>query len=138
VARESIPASLPRRLGAMVYDGLLIIAVWMITLFVLVAFSNAAVGGPVVQSLLFIEMFGFFTYFWVFKGQTLGMLAWHLTITSTTGYRLTYTQVVLRFLGVLASFVCLGLGYLWILFDSANRAWPDLISDSVIVYTPKS
>jgi uncharacterized RDD family membrane protein YckC len=134
---RAVPAGLFRRLGAMVYDGLLILAIWMVTLFLLVALSNAAVGGPVVQSLLFIELFGFYTYFWVFKGQTLGMLAWRLSITSTTGHRMTLIQVVLRFVAALASFACLGLGYLWILIDPAKRAWPDMFSDTVITYSPR-
>lgn len=137
MADEAVPAGLLRRLGAMVYDGLLILAIWMITLFLLVAFSNAAVGGPVVQSLLFIELFGFYTYFWVFKGQTLGMLAWRLSITSTSGHQMTLIQVVLRFVAALVSFACLGLGYLWILFDPAKRAWPDMFSDTAITYSPK-
>jgi uncharacterized RDD family membrane protein YckC len=136
-ADEPVPAGLLRRLGAMVYDALLIIALWMVTLFVLVALSNASVGGPFLQSLLFVELFAFFTYFWVFRGQTLGMLAWHLSITSTAGYRLSFTQVMLRLIGALVSFACLGTGYFWILIDPAKRAWPDLISDSIILYTPK-
>ena len=121
----------------MVYDALLVLAIWMITLFLLVSLSNAAVGGPVVQSLLFLEMFAFFTYFWVFRGQTAGMLAWRLSIITADGYRMTFTQVVLRFVGALASFACLGLGYLWILFDPQKRAWPDRFSDTFIVFTPK-
>jgi len=121
----------------MLYDGLVILAIWMITLFGLVALTNTAVAGPVIQSLLFIELVAFFTYFWVFRGQTLGMLAWRLSISTTAGYRLTFTQVVLRIVGAMAAFACLGIGYLWILFDPARRAWPDVISDSVILYTPK-
>ena len=134
---EAVPAGLLRRLGAMVYDGLLIIAMWMVTLFVLVALSNAPVGGPFLQSLLFVELFAFFGYFWVFRGQTLGMLAWHLRIASTAGYRMSFTQVILRIVGALISFACLGIGYLWILIDPARRAWPDMISDSIVLYTPK-
>ena len=122
----------------MVYDGLLIIALWMVTLFVLVVINNAAVVGIGVQSLWFLETFAFFAYFWMFRGQTLGMLAWGLTIVSTGGYRITMTQVILRFVCAIASFACLGLGYLWILFDPLNRAWPDLLSDTRILYKPRT
>lgn len=134
---DPVPAGLPRRLGAMIYDGLLILALWMMTLTVLVALTNHAVVGPAVQSLLFIELFAFFAYFWVHKGQTLGMLAWRLTIRSTTGGPITYSQVMLRIVGALASIAALGIGYLWILFDPARRGWPDLFSDTTIYYTPR-
>jgi uncharacterized RDD family membrane protein YckC len=134
---EPVPAGLLRRLGAMIYDALLVLAIWMITLFLLVAIGNSAVGGPLVQSLLFLQLIAFFTYFWVFRGQTLGMLAWRLSIVSDNGYRLTYTQVVLRLVAAMASFACLGLGYLWLFFDSAGRTWPDMFSDSAILYTAK-
>jgi uncharacterized RDD family membrane protein YckC len=75
-----LPASLPRRLGAIVYDALLVTAMWLVTLFPLVAVSNNAVGGATVQSLLFIELFAFFACFWVARGQTHGMLAWQLQL----------------------------------------------------------
>ena len=122
----------------MLYDALLILALWMATLFLLVAVTNTAAVGPAVQSLLFLELFAFFTYFWVYKGQTLGMLAWHLSITSTTSEQISLTQVVLRFMAALASFACLGLGYLWILLDPEKRAWPDIFSDTRISHTPRS
>ncbi len=138
MAQDSVPAGLLRRLGAMVYDALLILALWMATLFPLVAFTNAAATGPTIQSLLFLELFGFFAYFWVFRGQTLGMLAWRISLESTSGVRISLVQVVLRFVAALASFACLGIGYLWILFDPLKRGWPDLFSDSVVLYTPKN
>ncbi len=135
---EPVPAGFLRRFGAMVYDGLLVVSLWMITLFILVGFSNTVVSGPTVQSLLFVELFAFFAYFWVFRGQTLGMLAWSLTISSTRGPAVSPTQALLRFIAALVSFACLGLGYVWILFDPMKRGWPDLFSDSVILHTPKA
>lgn len=114
----------------MVYDGLLVLAVWMLTLFPLVALSNGAVYGPAVRGILFLELYAFFTWFWTRRGQTLGMLAWRLRIETEDGRPLTLTQATLRFLGALASFACLGLGYLWVLFDPHGRSWSDLLSSS--------
>ena len=76
------PAGLLRRLGALVYDTLLVIAMWLVTLFPMVAASNDSVVGAGVQSILFVELFAFFAYFWVARGQTLGMLAWGLQLIS--------------------------------------------------------
>jgi uncharacterized RDD family membrane protein YckC len=127
-----------RRLGAMVYDSVLVLALWMITLFPLVAISNESVQGAGVRSLLFLELYAFFAYFWMRRGQTLGMLAWRLQICTDDGGPFTLTRATLRFLGAMASFASLGLGYLWILFNPGRRSWSDLASASRVLYRPKS
>ena len=58
----------------MLYDVLLVLAIWLFTLFPFVAAANDAVAGAAMQSLLFVEMFSFFAYFWVARGQTLVVL----------------------------------------------------------------
>lgn len=121
----------------MLYDALLVLALWMFTLFPLVAVANDAVAGPAVRTVLFLEMYGFFAWFWVRRGQTLGMLAWHLQVRDTGGGPITLTQATLRFLAALPSFACLGLGYLWILVDPARRSWSDMLSSSRVVHVPK-
>ena len=133
---QGAPAGLPRRLGAMLYDALLVLALWLFTLFPLVAIANAAVAGAAVQSLVFVEMFAFSAYFWVARGQTLGMLAWHLHVVSADGNALTLRQALLRFIGGLLSVATLGLGFIWQLFDPHRRSWPDLISNTRIVHRP--
>jgi uncharacterized RDD family membrane protein YckC len=121
----------------MVYDGLLILAIWMLTLFVLVAVTNGAVGGPALRSLLFLEFVGFYVYFWMFKGQTLGMLAWRLRIQSDPEGPVSLTQVLMRLLAGAAGLACAGLGYFWVFIDGRRRAWPDMFSDTLIVHVPK-
>jgi uncharacterized RDD family membrane protein YckC len=122
----------------MLYDGLLVVALLMFTLFALTGLNGfEAVHGPGVNSLLFLELYGFFAYFWVRRGQTLGMLAWRLQVRSNGLGRFTLTQATLRFLGALVSFACLGAGYLWILIDPSRRSWSDLLSSSRVVYLAK-
>ena len=130
------PAGLLRRLGAMVYDTLIILALWLLTLFPIVALTNRAATGAAVQSLLFLELVAFFVFFWYARGQTVGMLAWHLKLESTTGHDLTLLQLVIRFFGALASALCFGLGYLWILFDPERGSWADMISQTRVVHLP--
>lgn len=132
-----VPAGFFRRLGAMVYDGLLITAVLISTITLLVVLTNTPVAGPNVLGLLLLESFAFCAYFWIFRGQTLGMLAWGLTIQSTSGYRLTVSQAMLRYFAGILSLAAFGIGYLWIFFDPARRSWTDMISDSVILYEPR-
>ena len=121
----------------MLYDALLVLALWMVTLLPMVAVAGE-LSGPVVRAVQFLELYGFFVYFWVSRGQTLGMLAWRLELHSDSGKRLTLTQATLRFLAALLSFVCLGLGYLWILIDPARRSWSDLASSSRVLIVPKT
>ncbi len=134
---DTLPASFSRRLGALIYDTLLVVALWMVTLFPIIAINGTAVTGPAIQSLLFLELYGFFAYFWRSRGQTLGMLAWHLTLTTQSGEPMTLSQVTLRFTAAIASFGCLGLGYFWIFHDPEKRSWPDIFSQTRISYRPE-
>lgn len=122
----------------MTYDALLVLAVLISTITFLVVLTNTPVAAQHVLGLLLVESFAFFAYFWIFRGQTLGMLAWRLSIVSTDGYRITFTQALLRYVTALVSLALLGLGYLWMYFDPDRRAWPDLVSDSRVLYNPRT
>jgi len=122
----------------MTYDAMIVLAIWLLTLFVGVAIHNGAVVGPFVQSVLFVELFAFFAYFWVSRGQTVGMLAWNLRLETDTGVALRPAQALLRFIGALLAFATLGVGYLWMYVDPDRRTWPDMLSKSRVVHLPRS
>ena len=65
-------ASFSRRMGAAFYDGLLLLALWMISTLVVIALNNrdAPLQGLIYQLFLYLESLLFFVYFWTFKGQT--------------------------------------------------------------------
>ena len=119
----------------MLYDALLILAIWMITLLAMVAANDGepVLGAPV-QSLLFLEAFTFFAYFWSAAGQTLGMRAWRLRLASNQGGRVSLHQATLRFAVALIAFGALGLGYFWALLDRQGRTWPDIASNSRVLH----
>lgn len=80
-----------RRLGAVFYDGLLLLAFWLLATFCLVVQSGRSLvvphGGtlsrvPYWLFLLFIA-WTFFGWFWSHGGQTLGMRAWKLQLKKT-------------------------------------------------------
>ena len=121
----------------MTYDAMIVLAIWLLTLFVGVAIHNGAVVGPFVQSVLFVELFAFFAYFWVSRGQTVGMLAWNLRLETDTGTALRPAQALLRFIGALLSFATLGIGYLWMYVDPDRRTWPDMLSKSRVIHLPR-
>ncbi len=127
-------ASLSRRLGAMLYDMFLLIALWTATLWILVAIADTTVTGAWVQSLLFIEAFVFFAYFWMRNQQTLGMQAWHIRVQNADGSPITLRQCLLRFITAIPSLLLVGLGFWWMLVDPRRRSWTDLVSRSEIVF----
>jgi uncharacterized RDD family membrane protein YckC len=130
-------AGLLRRLAAMLYDALLVLAIWALTLFVLVMLAGGPVTGPFVQTLLFLELYTFFVYFWTRRGQTLGMLAWRLHLESADARPITPWQATIRFFGALLAMLPAGIGYLWMYIEPGGRTWPDLLSDTRVVYTPR-
>ena len=85
----------------MTYDAMLVLAIWLVTLFIGVAVHNGPVLGPLVQTILFVELFSFFAYFWVWRGQTVGMLAWSLRIETDDGTPMRLGQALLRFVGAM-------------------------------------
>lgn len=130
-ASEPRGAGLPRRLAAMFYDALLVLAIWMITLLAMVVASGGepVLGAPV-QTLLFLEAFTFFAYFWTAAGQTAGMRAWRLRLVSEQGGGVSLHQATLRFAVALVAFGACGIGYFWALIDRQGRTWPDIASNS--------
>lgn len=127
------PAGMLRRLAAICYDALLVLALWMATLLVLVvANGGEPVFGAAVQCVLLLEAFGFFAGFWCRAGQTAGMRAWQLRLVCADGGRLSFKQAAIRFAAALVSVAACGLGYFWALFDERSRTWPDLWSGSEV------
>ncbi len=121
----------------MVYHAMIVVAIWMATIFLLVTIGRSEVGGFWLQSLLFLEAFFFFAYFWRNDGQTVGMMAWRLRVLSDDETEVSFAQATTRFAVALLSAACLGLGFLWALVDPLNRTWGDLLSGSHIIWEPK-
>jgi uncharacterized RDD family membrane protein YckC len=100
------PAPLQRRLAAAVYDGLLLIALWMAcTVLVVLARSvlhRSGVAPPAfMQALYFFVGLGFFGWFWTHGGQTLGMRVWRLRVQRPDGAPLRWPIAALRYAAML-------------------------------------
>ena len=130
-ARDDTIAGLHFRLLAMLYDALVLLGMWVLTIVLLVGAAGGTVAGLWVQLLLLLEAYAFFVFFWTRRGQTLGMLAWRLRVTDGNA-PISLRQAHLRMVGGVLSLACLGLGHLWMLFDRRGRTWPDILSASSI------
>lgn len=132
---EPIPAPLRFRLASMLYDGVALTGIWVLTIVALVTATGEETTGPWLQALLALEAYAFFAFFWIRRGQTLGMVAWRLRFHPADGAdgAVGFRQVHLRLLGGVLSLACLLLGHLWLLVDRRRRAWPDLLSGRRVV-----
>ena len=133
------PASLWRRLAAMLYDAFLLLAIWMISTLMMVVLLNdgQAIENPGFQLFLYIEAGVFFTYFWRVKGQTLGMQVWKICTVNDKGEILTLYECVVRYFFATFSLMFMGLGFIWILFDPERLAWHDRASGTRVLYLGK-
>lgn len=134
------PAGLWRRLGAVFYDSLLLTALLVLVSFVYVPLVGRLLPPPLgralYQLLLLGVSFAYFAGFWVRGGQTLGLKTWKLRVIATGGGPVTWMQALRRFAAAILSWLCLGLGFLWVLVDTRKRAWHDRLSGTRLVRLP--
>ncbi len=134
------PAGLFRRLAALLYDSLLLLAVLFIATAILlpltdgVAFSH----NPFLTTYLLFISFFFYSWFWMHGGQTLGMRSWKLQLRNINPGPITLWQALLRFMVAIPSLLLLGTGYLWMLIDRDKLTWHDRYSETRIVQLDKN
>lgn len=156
-----LPAPLWRRLAAIFYDALLLLAGYFIVggIYVGIAsqlggfkhpnsgFSDASSTLPVdlLQLTLFPLLLGltilFFSYFWMRHGRTLGMQTWQLTIAPPTSdpkmlIKPTLRQCLIRLCFATVSMACLGIGFWWAIWDPQKKTWHDHGSKTHIYFNP--
>ena len=133
-------AGLLRRFAAMLYDGFLVIAIWMTSTTLLVALvtDGAEVIGFLYQVFLYLELAAFYIFFWRLKGQTLGMQVWKIQLENNEGELLTYKACVLRFMTATLSVIGAGLGFFWMYFNKERLTFHDIASKSHVIYLGKN
>jgi uncharacterized RDD family membrane protein YckC len=144
------PAGLGRRLGAMLYDGFLVLAIWVAISALHVLVVRKLLGLPAeavgqgnwqvfaLRMAMLASAFLFFAFFWCRGGMTLGMQAWRLRVQSRDGSPISLRQAMMRFVVGALSFLAFGLGHLWVMFDGQRRSWSDMASGSQVVVLPKA
>jgi uncharacterized RDD family membrane protein YckC len=133
---EPIPPGLWRRFGAMVYDGLLLVAVMFAATAVLLLFTGGEAirpGHGLYAGYLIVVSFGYFGWFWTHGGQTLGMRTWNLRLVGAGDTGASWQQALVRFAGACLSWLAFGAGFLWLLVDREHLTWHDRLSKTRIV-----
>jgi uncharacterized RDD family membrane protein YckC len=106
----AVPAPLWRRLAAACYDGLLLLAIWMVSLMASLSLHRLLGVKPsdhVNALLLFLAGLAFFGWFWTHGGQTLGMRAWRLLLRRDNGDAVRWPVAAARYALMLASWLVL-------------------------------
>jgi len=162
------PATFIKRILAAIYDGLISIAVLLVTTWIYtviagyitgwdryqqMAEAGQLSGDPGLTFLLFLVLYLFFAYFWTRIGQTLGMQVWRIRIENLDGSAISWTQALLRyltaaaviFLAILAGYylgpatLFLSIPAIIALFLPINGlSVTDRISRSVVVQVPRT
>ena len=124
-----------RRLGAMLYDALLLLALLMLATALLMPISYGAIAMDNIAYQLYLlsVVTGYFVYFWLRHGQTLGMRTWKIRLVRADGQALKLGDTLRRLFFSVLSWLPLGLGFWWILFTRQRLAWHDRWSGTLLV-----
>jgi uncharacterized RDD family membrane protein YckC len=154
------PASLPLRIAAMVYDGVLLFGIAFAAVLVLLTLSGwTAPLSPgqrwILQGVVFAALGAYFCWCWIRSGQTLALKTWNLRVVDASGrnpspgraigrYVLSWTMFVpgLAYIAIMepsraGGLVALVIGFLMTLvpalFDRERRLLHDRLSRTHIV-----
>jgi len=130
-----------RRIAAMLYDGILILALLFLSTLPFIAVRGGepveADGNLIYRLILALVIYTFFVGFWTRSGRTLGMQSWRLQLLAADGNPPTIAVASVRFFAAILSWLPCGLGFLWQVWDKDGLTWHDRISKTRIVYYPK-
>ena len=131
---------LPRRMMAILYDGLLLMALLFLgTLpFIAVRGGEPVDPGNLTYRLTLLAIaWLFFAGFWSFAGRTLGMQSWGLRVVDDDNRRPGLLRASTRFVAAIVSWLPLGLGFWWQVLDKDDLTWHDRISGTRLVRVPR-
>lgn len=139
--------SLPRRLGALLYDSVLLLGLLMLAILVLIVPYDLMASRPyphgdplyrtLLQGYLLMVIGGFYAYFWTHGGQTLGMRTWRFRVLRDDGMPLSLTDALRRLAWAALSLAPAGVGLWWCLVDPDGLAWHDRRSHTRPVMLPR-
>lgn len=138
------PCGLLRRTAAILYDALLVSALWFLATVPFIAIqggehldSSSGALHIIYRLTLFIVAYAFFVGFWTARGRTLGMQSWGVQLESADGSNPGLRAATIRFIAACLSWAAFGLGFFWQLWDPEKLTWHDRLSNTRLVYYPR-
>jgi uncharacterized RDD family membrane protein YckC len=99
---ERVPTATPsikRRLACLPYEGLILLALLLISTFPFAGMKGAALSGSmhaVLQIYLSMVAGGYFLVFWLRSGQTLAMKTWRIKVCTRNNEALTFKRALIK------------------------------------------
>ena len=128
--------SLWRRMLVMGYDTVILIGLLMLGSALALPFGDnpkIALQDFWFTLWLMLVCFAYLGGCWHYRGMTVGMRAWRVSLITTDGDKISWSRCLLRFLVGGISLSVIGLGFLWALFDQKNRTWHDIAGRTLLV-----
>jgi uncharacterized RDD family membrane protein YckC len=76
----------------------------------------------------------YFAGLWTFQGATLGQRIFKLRVVDVnTGQPITIGKALLRWVGLLVSFLVCFIGVIWVAFDARKQGWADKIAGTLVL-----
>jgi len=129
--------SFSRRLVCLLYELLILLALWLAAGFPFVGLTQALDPiwiRPLFQLYLLTLGGAYFVWFWTHGGQTLPMKTWRLRLVTQEGGTLGYGLAGSRYVLAVAGYLLFGLGLFWALFDRDRQFLHDrLLGTRLIV-----
>ncbi len=130
------------RFGAKLVDGLVLFVINMCISFLLGIVTAGRQSDPAsLIALKSVELLietamgvAMVTYFLGKFGATPGKMALGLEVVTPEGGRISYMRAFGRYFAEMLSSICLGIGYLLVIFDDERRAMHDRICNTRVVY----
>lgn len=129
-------AGLSRRLAALAYEFLLVLALVFFTAFAFQGATASLLEGVIrhlFQAYLFLVIGLYFIPCWARGGQTLPMKTWRLRLVSRQGTRVSPGQAMLRYLLAWGSLLTLGFGFVWAAWDADRQFLHDRLAGTRII-----
>jgi len=127
---------LPRRLLAMLYDSLVLLALLIVASALALPFGDihkTAFKDFWFTLWLVFVCFAYLGGCWRYGGMTVGMRAWRIELVSANDRPVSWPRCLLRFIVGCVSLGAFGLGVIWALPDPLNRSWHDLAARTLLV-----
>jgi uncharacterized RDD family membrane protein YckC len=139
-------AGFARRLAALLYDAVLLAALFMIFTGGALFFTHGAAVVPATAGAwvylyrlgLIGIIAGYYLLNWLRSGQTLGMRAWHLRAVTDSGQPLAFKTAALRLIFGALAWTPAALGVLWLYVDPEHLALHDRLSKTRVVHLARS
>lgn len=128
--------SLRRRLAAMLYESILLAALFLVAGFLVVGLTGTVdtlLERLFYQGYLLLCAGAYLVLSWRWGGQTLAMKTWHIRLVDQAGQRPGLGRCLARYLLAVAGLLLGGVGILWALWDRDRQFLHDRLAGTRLV-----